>query len=308
MSERLSVDVACHVARQLASAVEAVHDAGIVHGDLKPQNVICGDDDDWTVKLLDFGTARLTAAGREAEDTITGTPEYIAPERVMGEPPCPSNDIYSLGVVLYELLAGTSPFSGEVAQVLEQQMSGTLEPVGARRGEVLDDRLVAIVERALAKEPGERFASMAEFARELGSYLEEIGVRQQEHQRRMQPAREDAAAAAFDALAVSAAGIAANGTIVVANEAIARVLQEPGPRELEGRNVMSTTLASLLPTLREDLRVVAMRGKRVRRRVTVERQGGSPTVLRLALSPAQGACGSCVLVLYALPRAEQVAE
>jgi serine/threonine protein kinase len=305
---RLSVEIVCRVARQLAMALHHSHKTGVVHGDVKPDNVLCVTTergDGWDVRLLDFGTARvpLPLAGREAE--ITGTPAYLAPERALGHPTAPSNDLYAFGVILYELLAGSPPFAGLSAQAtVEAHVHAQPEPVGARRGEVLDDALVAIVDRCLAKDPAQRYASAQAIVNELDAYLHAIGVREQALADRIRPhTREQTAADVFDALAVAAAGVADDGTIRVANAAFARLLGLASAADAEGNNLLATQLSDWHPGVREDLRLVAMRGKLVRRHVSARLPDGTEVALSLTMSPSAGRGGACVLTLETRPDA-----
>lgn len=153
------------MAAQLADALAHSHSKQVIHGDLKAENVLClasAEDpavERWHVKLLDFGTAHAASVSPPAE-LVTGTPEYLAPERITGGPPQPASDIYALGVILYEMLCGTPPFTGEDATaVLHRHLSELPDAVGARRGEVLDARLDAIVTKALAKDSTLRCAA-----------------------------------------------------------------------------------------------------------------------------------------------------
>ena len=158
--------------RQVCAAVQHAHQQLVVHRDLKPGNILVTADG--TVKLLDFGIARLLRPGEGAEQlppTLGGprpfTPEYASPEQVRGLPPAPASDVYALGVVLYELLAGRRPLSteGKLMAEVEQDIctlvppppsSHAREAPAARR---VDRDLDAIVLTALAKEPERRYAS-----------------------------------------------------------------------------------------------------------------------------------------------------
>jgi PAS domain-containing protein len=303
----LPIAVACDVAIQLVDAVKHSHKKGVVHADLKSDNVLClvpdGDEDrrHWQVKLFDFGTAQIASLTAGSVDRITGTPEYIAPERVAGGPLQPSIDIYAVGIIIYEMLAGAPPFTGEPAAVLERQLVEAPEPAGARRGEVLDARLDAILEKALAKDPAQRYPSADAMLADLRAYMDVLGV-----QRRagLFPAagasvaeeRVAAAAAGFDALAFPVAGLRRDGTIVVANHAFARLLTSD-VNAIVGRNAHETFLDDLNPELHEDLRAVALNGKVVRRDLAIDR-GERHTTLRYVLAPASGACGHCLLILH----------
>ncbi|HSN30254.1 MAG TPA: serine/threonine-protein kinase [Kofleriaceae bacterium] len=302
---RLPIAAACLVAGQLADALVHSHAKHVVHADLKSENVLClspADDSDanaWEVKLLDFGTAHVaTAAG--ATDRINGTPEYLAPERITGGAPQPSGDIYALGTILYEMLCGAPPFTGgDATEILHRQLSERPEPAGARRGEVLDERLDAILDKALAKDPAQRYPSAQAMLDDLRAYSDVLGLRQRAG---VLPAlvsanaRGDAAAAAFDALRLPAAGLQRDGTIVIANHAFARFLGMDDTAAVEGTNIHDTVLGQLDADLYDDLRLVALNGKVVRRHFTLDREKAS--LVRLILSPASGACGHCMLILH----------
>jgi serine/threonine-protein kinase len=307
-SGALPIDVACEIAMQLASALQHSHDHQVVHSDVKAENVLCVTEGEsvWEVKLLDFGTAQLANRSGK-DDEISGTPEYMSPERIQGNPPAPSNDIYAVGVLLYEMLTGRVPFLGEdVRAVLEQHLGSQPEPAGAHRKEVLDSALDEILARSLAKVPEERYQRAAELSEDLAAYLEAKGARQREAAQRVglvEYSREEAAADAFDALGIAAAAVQSNGTIGVANQAFASFLRATSASEIEGLAIQDTPLGRLHPGIREDIRLVAMTGKLVHRRLTIPRQEGPPVSVRLSMSPAHGRAGSCTLVVHSIPRA-----
>jgi WD40 repeat protein len=153
---------------QIGSALTAAHRHGIVHQDLNPSNILL--DEAHNAYLADFGIARdITLEGYEP---LFGVPAYIAPERIRREPPSPQSDIYSLGIVLYELLTGNVPFNGPTPEILlSQQLNDPLPSLHSVRPD-LPPALDAIVLRASAKEPRERYPDAvslaADFHRALG--------------------------------------------------------------------------------------------------------------------------------------------
>ncbi|HEU5405034.1 MAG TPA: protein kinase [Gaiellaceae bacterium] len=172
-SGRLPVRRAIELALAVADGLAFAHQEGLVHRDVKPQNVLLSREGE--VKVTDFGIARSLEVehGVTQTGTVLGTGEYLAPEQASGKPVSPATDVYSLGVVLWEMLAGEVPFSGEnfVAVALRH----VNEPVPSLREVRLDvsPRLAAAVERALAKDPAHRFPSMAALAKELRACLAE---------------------------------------------------------------------------------------------------------------------------------------
>ncbi len=162
---------AARLVRQVALALAAVHERGIIHRDLKPGNVMLRPDGRPCV--VDFGLAR-----REQDQTITragtvmGTPAYMSPEQVAGEPVTQATDVYSLGVILYQLLTGRLPFGGEnLAQLTYQIVHGKLTaPAQYRPG--LDPALESVCLSAMARSPDDRYPTMAAFAEALDGYLD----------------------------------------------------------------------------------------------------------------------------------------
>ncbi|MGH9102477.1 MAG: serine/threonine-protein kinase [Acidimicrobiales bacterium] len=163
---------AMRLAADVLSALDAAHGAGVVHRDVKPANILLQPDG--SAKVADFGIAKaLDPAGSDITTTaaVVGTPAYVAPERVEGAPASPASDLWSVGVVLYEALAGRRPFPGSSAlAVAIGARSGPAVPLASARPD-LPARLTASVDRALAPDPGERFATAAEMASALGITL-----------------------------------------------------------------------------------------------------------------------------------------
>jgi HEAT repeat protein/tRNA A-37 threonylcarbamoyl transferase component Bud32 len=162
-----------HVALQLATAMAAAHAAEVIHRDLKPANVLI--DDAGTARIADFGISaalseegtRLTGAG-----TVLGTPRYMSPEQVRGQTLDERSDIYSLGIILYEMLAARTPYSGDSLSMMYQHVRGAKEPPSTHRAD-LPPALDEVVMRCLAVNPAERFASMKQLAAALAAALPE---------------------------------------------------------------------------------------------------------------------------------------
>lgn len=162
------------VIRKIALALSAAHDCGIVHRDLKPANIMF-DRERKDIVVMDFGLARGPKLG-DARGTqsgiIMGTPAYMSPEQARGDAKGvgPSGDIFSLGVILYELLTGTRPFTGTATEVIGKILHVDPEKPSTVRKDV-DARLEAMCLKAMAKDPADRYASMQELATELDTFL-----------------------------------------------------------------------------------------------------------------------------------------
>ena len=161
---------------QVARALAFAHDRGVVHRDVKPQNVLLNDDGQ--AKVTDFGIARsLDVHGVTQTGTVLGTSDYIAPEQARGQKVDPKTDIYSLGAVLYELLAGDVPYKGDNFVAVAMRHVNEPPPSVLDRRPDCPLRLDLAIQRAMAKDPEERFASMDEFIDELEACLAELDGR-----------------------------------------------------------------------------------------------------------------------------------
>jgi len=162
----LPVREAIELTLQVARGLSFAHDQGLVHRDVKPQNVLL--DGDGRAKVTDFGIAHaVDVDGMTITGTIMGTSNYIAPEQASGQPVDEQTDVYSLGCVLYELLAGEVPFEGDTfVAVAMKHVNEAVPSVSEVRPDV-PPRLDWAIQRAMAKEHTERFESMADFAGEL---------------------------------------------------------------------------------------------------------------------------------------------
>jgi len=173
--QAISLPRAIDLVEQILTALGATHDSGVVHGDVKSDNFLVesahGGDH---VTLIDFGLARVDGAPvqpdtEQGEAMVSGTPEYMAPEVVCGEPPIAASDLYGAGVILYELLTGTTPFGGDTAMsIMLKHVQDVVVPPSLRRPDRgIPAALDRVVLRALDKRPGSRFPDAETFAREL---------------------------------------------------------------------------------------------------------------------------------------------
>jgi hypothetical protein len=156
----LSASEAREIAEQLCRALTRAHAQRVVHRDIKPANVLISADG--RVKVGDFGVARLAEGSTDgAAATIVGTPRYMAPEQARGRPTSPATDVYSVGIVLYEMLAGHPPFVEKSAvEVALRHLNDPPPPLPAQTPAALAE----IVERALSKDPAERYPSAGPMA------------------------------------------------------------------------------------------------------------------------------------------------
>jgi serine/threonine-protein kinase len=174
---------------QASAAVAAAHEAGIIHRDLKPSNILVTKSADAPamVKVLDFGIAKLAADTLDDEDasaltlpgTPIGTPRYMSPEQHDGSELTPATDVYSLGIIFYEMLTGMAPFTGtSVVEIAMKHMNYPPSPPREIVAAIPED-VERVVLHALEKDPAARPANAAEFRRELLETVERLGF---EHQ------------------------------------------------------------------------------------------------------------------------------
>jgi serine/threonine protein kinase/predicted Zn-dependent protease len=166
-SKRLSTGTAISIAKQVCEGLEEAHRLGVVHRDLKPGNIMIDKDGD--AKIMDFGIARsLSGRGITGAGVLIGTPEYMSPEQVEGKEVDARSDLYSLGIILYEMVTGRLPFAGETPlSVAHKQKYETPEDPKKLNAQLPDD-LARVILKCLAKDRDKRYQSAAELGTELG--------------------------------------------------------------------------------------------------------------------------------------------
>jgi eukaryotic-like serine/threonine-protein kinase len=165
----LPIGDAIDATRQVLAALRFAHRKGVVHRDIKPHNVMA--DADGRLKVTDFGIARAGVSQMTEAGSIIGTAQYLSPEQARGAPVDQRSDLYSVGVVLYEMLSGKTPFSGETpVEIAMKHLSDPPRPPSLERPDISPD-LDMVVLRALAKSPEDRFQT----AEEMDAELERVG-------------------------------------------------------------------------------------------------------------------------------------
>src|SRR5829696_562433 len=163
----LSPQRATEVALQVASALYVAHDKGVIHRDIKPQNILLTKTGE--AEVADFGIARAQAATTMTQaGSVMGTVRYISPEQALGEPATPKSDLYSLGMVLYEMLTGELPYDAETPGAIVMQHVGGLSRSAKEANAKVPDELDAVTARLLSKDPDDRYSDAAALVEDLG--------------------------------------------------------------------------------------------------------------------------------------------
>ncbi len=168
---RLPIEEAVNIIVQAATGIGYAHRAGLIHCDVKPHNILVTPDH--RIKVTDFGIARAMASihPEEKSDVVWGSPLYFSPEQAAGDPPSPASDVYSLGVVLYEMVTGRLPFQSSDPVELARMHREVLPPPPRRFNPDIPPALEQIILKVLSKEPAARYRTADQFARVLSTFL-----------------------------------------------------------------------------------------------------------------------------------------
>jgi serine/threonine-protein kinase len=163
------------VLRPVLGGLAAAHRAGLVHRDVKPENVLISDEGD--VKIVDFGLVRaVAAAGITSSSVILGTAAYLSPEQVRDGNASPRSDVYAAGIMAYELLTGQTPFSGDSALTVAYQRLDTDVPAPSTMIDGVPEQFDEFVRRATARDPADRYADAQEMGGELDAIVDELAL------------------------------------------------------------------------------------------------------------------------------------
>ncbi|MFT3696380.1 MAG: serine/threonine-protein kinase [Kofleriaceae bacterium] len=283
--KKMSVKKACEIVLAVAEALHYIHRQNVVHCDIKTENILIGEEEieakrtRMVVKLLDFGLARSLVASR-ASTSLSGTPHYVAPERIRGEPASPASDVYGVGILMYELLTGQVPWDGPVQKIL----AGHLDEIPRLPSKMIEGGLDPAVEKlvmhALAKKPVDRHKDMAAFIYELRTVMDMLGFGRRRgpagptkrvviEQKEQKPSkRDELARTAFDGCRLPLALLTPQGQILAANPAFAKFVMGVSV-EVEGLPVKSTALANAWSTAEQDIQRT-LAGSPIRRIIEID--------------------------------------
>jgi hypothetical protein len=284
--KQFGVRKACEIVLQVADALHYIHKQHVVHCDIKTENILIHEEElegkrtRMVAKLLDFGLARPLTG--KANTSLSGTPHYVAPERIRGEAATPSSDVYGVGILLYELLTGQVPWDGAVQKILQGHLDEQPRPPSQLIEGGLDSSVENLVLHALAKRPAERHRDMAAFIYELRTVMDMLGfgrkraagvqarkiVLDKPETPRPPSRRDELARTAFDGCRLPLALLTPQGLIATANPAFAKFVMGVTV-EVEGLPVKSTALANAWSTCEQDI-ARTLSGSPIRRIIEID--------------------------------------
>ncbi len=172
----LPLKIGLQIGKQICAALDAAHEKGVVHRDIKPQNILLESSGD--VKIMDFGIARLEEMkGMTSTGTVMGTPDYMSPEQAQGIELDHRTDIYSTGVVLFEVFCGRLPFQADSALAVLNKHIREQPPKPSSLHQHIPPELDRILLKAMAKNPAQRYANISELYNDLDAMSVEIAAR-----------------------------------------------------------------------------------------------------------------------------------
>lgn len=304
---------ACDIVLQCAEALSFIHSLGVIHCDIKPENVfLCqpsqsSDSRRNSVRLLDFGLASRPAVdSREivAATTVAGTPTYLAPERIRAQAPTPASDIYALGVLFYECLTGQPPFDGRLQEIIYGHLRRDPLPPSQKLGRPYSSVpavLEQLVLRSLAKDPAGRPGSAAEFGFALRHVMSELGLaRRIDSVMQAASPRADLCEALVDSCPLPMFVASPTCEMLFGNAALGQLLGvQPG--DLRGK-LSSTLLGKWYPRIEREVRQVLARKRVSRHTLVVHSATGEARGGWLTLAPFRrdtdvvGVCGVVALM------------
>jgi len=302
---RLRLPLAMDIGLQVAEALHYMHQQNIIHCDIKPENIFLSQPPKEmrrgaVVKLIDFGLSRREAMGAQlASSEVGGTPDFMAPEQIKGLAPQPSMDIYALGMLLYEMIAGEAAFSGSLQEVIAAQLEKTPDPPSARMDEPLDESVDQLILKALQKRPEDRQPSMGQVIFELRTVMDMLGIQSTRRRRaavgraslkevgevsKLDQRRAEAAMV-FDHCPCPLFRIDTEPKILVANEAFCQFLGIAGVEEAVGMALDQTRLGRLYPNLRMEVLDAAVKKISLQRMLSFDKAGMRAVQVMLWLVP-----------------------
>ncbi len=300
-NDNFPLRMACEVILQIADALHYIHKEGTVHGDIKPDNILlrrAGRSElrRWKVCLLDFGLARPQVSTDNDKDHAEGTPAYMAPELICGEALAEPADIYSLGILAYQLVTGQTPFQGAIRDLMYMHLQDVPKPMSEVLGKPVDEALEALVMKALQKKPEERQSSMAAFLFEMKTLMDMLGFGTRRSQKAIRRSANKSDTSelrlgrmAFEQCGFGIAVVEKDGNVAVGNTAFAHFFRLKPSESLKGVTIMDPRFLRIHPELPADLVQVRSSGNGLRRLLSLNDEQGNVIEMIFNLAPLVGA-------------------